>query len=208
MMKLFGTIGLNRYLCPIMSRQKEFDYDEKLMEARELFWRKGYNATSLNDLVDALKINRSSLYLTYGNKHDLFIKCLKSYNALRGKEYNKAAKSSENPLQAIENMIMSVLDTIKESKTCLVVNSSFELARVDSEVKNMLKSQMSWGIRVMEELMVTAQKNGQIPAEKDVKALAHFTLMSLTAIWHTDLLYSDEKLVRQMAKMLIDNVSN
>ena len=196
------------YLCPVMSRQKEFDYDEKLLEARELFWRKGYNATSLNDLVDTLKINRSSLYLTYGNKHDLFTKCLNSYNALRMKEYVAASRSSENPLKAIESMIMSVLDTLKESKTCLVVNSSFELARVDSEVRNILRSQMSWGIKKMEELMVTAQKNGQIPADKDVKALAHFTFMGLTSIWHTDLLYSDEKLVRQMAQMLIDNVSN
>ncbi|SEJ26284.1 transcriptional regulator, TetR family [Dyadobacter koreensis] len=190
-----------------MPRQKEFDYDEKLIEARELFWKKGYNVTSLNDLVDALKINRSSLYLTYGSKHDLFIKCLNSYNVLRKKEYNAAAKSSENPLKALENIIMSVLDTLKDSKTCLVVNSSFELGRVDSEVRNMLRSQMSWGIKVMEELMVKAQKNGQIPPEKDVKALAHFTFMSLTSIWHTDLLYSDEKLARQMAQMLIDNIS-
>ncbi|GGN13694.1 TetR family transcriptional regulator [Dyadobacter beijingensis] len=190
-----------------MSRQKEFDYDEKLMEARELFWKKGYNATSLNDLVDTLKINRSSLYLTYGSKHDLFIKCLNSYNALRKKEYNAAAKSSEDPLKALENVVMSVLDSIKENKTCLVVNSSFELGRVDSEVRDMLRGQMSWGIKVLEELMVTAQKNGQLPAEKDVKALAHFTLMGLTSIWHTDLLYSDEKLARQMVQMLIDNIS-
>jgi len=189
-----------------MPRQKEFDYDEKLLEARELFWRKGYNATSLNDLVDTLKINRSSLYLTYGSKHDLFIKCLNSYNVLRSKEYTAAAKSSEDPLKALENMVMAALDTMKDSKTCLVVNSSFELGRVDTEVRNILRSQMSWGIKVMEELMATAQKNGQIPAEKDTKALAHFTFMSLTSIWHTDLLYSDEKLARHMAQMLIDNI--
>ncbi|HAD78449.1 MAG TPA: TetR/AcrR family transcriptional regulator, partial [Flavobacteriaceae bacterium] len=48
-----------------MPRHKEFDYDDKLMIARNLFWEKGYNATSLNDLIDAMKINRSNLYLTY-----------------------------------------------------------------------------------------------------------------------------------------------
>jgi TetR/AcrR family transcriptional repressor of nem operon len=189
-----------------MPRQKEFDYDEKLIEARELFWKKGYNSTSLHDLVNNLKINRSSLYLTYGSKHDLFIKCLNSYNILKGKEYKEAAKSSGEPLKALENMVMSVLGTIiKDSKTCLVVNSSFELGRVDDEVRNMLRNQISWGINVMEDLLRRAQQNGEISAEKDLKVLAHFTMMGLTSIWHTHLLYADEKLARQMAQILIEN---
>ncbi len=74
-----------------MPRNKEFDYDEKLIVARDLFWKKGYNATSMNDLVDAMEINRSSIYLTYGNKHDLFLKSLTNYIQKKDKQYRLAA---------------------------------------------------------------------------------------------------------------------
>src|ERR1700754_4407625 len=62
-----------------MARTKEFDENEVLSKAVDLFWLKGYNATSMQDLVDGLGISRSSLYDTYGDKHTLFIKALESY---------------------------------------------------------------------------------------------------------------------------------
>ncbi|MFD2968754.1 TetR/AcrR family transcriptional regulator [Sphingobacterium bambusae] len=130
-----------------MPRQKEFDYDEKLISVRNLFWEKGYNATSMNDLVDTLKINRSSLYLTYGSRHDLFIKSLTSYNKLIEDEYKNAETSNENSLEAIKNMVIAVVDVIlKDDKTCLVVNSSFELACTDDEVKKMISNQIGGSI--------------------------------------------------------------
>ena len=75
-----------------MPRIKEFDYDQKLEIARNLFWEKGYHATSMNDLVDTLKLNRSSIYDTYGNKHSLFIKCLNNYILKKEEEYKAAVK--------------------------------------------------------------------------------------------------------------------
>ncbi|KRD58792.1 hypothetical protein ASE40_21030 [Flavobacterium sp. Root935] len=191
-----------------MSRQKEFDYDEKLITARDLFWKKGYNATSMNDLVDALKINRSSLYLTYGNKHDLFIKCLNSYNKLKGKEYREAAGSNEDPLTAVKNMVLAVLDVIlNDDKTCLVVNSTFELARIDEEVKRILHRQTVWNLEIMEELLHKAKENGTLPIDKDPKAWAHFIMISITSIWYTQQLFSDPKLTRQMADILLETIT-
>lgn len=191
-----------------MPRQKEFDYDEKLVAARELFWEKGYNATSMNDLVDRLKINRSSLYLTYGSKHDLFIKSLNSYNKLKGEEYKGAATSSDNPLESVKNMVLAVLEVIlKDDKTCMVVNSSFELARIDDEVKSMVSSQIGWSIQTVENLLKKAQEKQLISADKDIKALAHFIIMSMTSLWHTQVVFGDAKLTRQMANVLIENIT-
>lgn len=191
-----------------MSRQKEFDYDEKLVAARNLFWEKGYNATSMNDLVDTLKINRSSLYLTYGSKHDLFIKSLNSYNKLKGDEYKNASTSSENPLEAIKNMVLAVVDVIlKDDKTCLVVNSSFELARIDDEVKKMISNQIGGSIQTVENLLKKAQEEKLISSDKNIKALAHFIIMSITSLWHTQVVFGDAKLTRQMANMLIENIN-
>src|ERR1700761_2998088 len=62
-----------------MARTKDFDENEVLTKAIELFWYKGYNGTSMQDLVDTLGISRSSLYDTYTDKHTLFVKALESY---------------------------------------------------------------------------------------------------------------------------------
>lgn len=191
-----------------MPRQKEFDYDEKLEAARNLFWKKGYNATSMNDLVDTLKINRSSLYLTYGSKHDLFIKCLNSYNKLKGKEYKDAASSHDDPLTAVKNMVLSVLDVIlTDDKTCLVVNSTFELSRIDNEVNRILNQQTIWNLEIMEKLLQKAKENGTFPIDKDPKAWAHFIMLNLTSIWYTQALFSDPKLTRQMAETLLETIT-
>ena len=62
-----------------MARCVEFNEVEKIEKAMNVFWEKGYNATSMQDLVDAMQINRSSLYNTIGDKHQLFMKCIGNY---------------------------------------------------------------------------------------------------------------------------------
>jgi TetR/AcrR family transcriptional repressor of nem operon len=65
-----------------MARTKDFDENEVLKKAVDIFWLKGYSATSMQDLVDGLGISRSSLYDTYGDKHTLFMKALESYQSV------------------------------------------------------------------------------------------------------------------------------
>jgi TetR/AcrR family transcriptional repressor of nem operon len=192
---------------PVMPRQKNFDYDTKLIEARDLFWEKGYNATSLNDLVDTLKINRSSLYLTYGDKHELFLKCLNSYLQLKEKEYKDATNSSEDPIEAIRNVINAVLDVIlHDTKTCMFVNSTFELARIDKDVKRMLSKQTLMAVKLVEDLLKKAQENGQLSANTNPKTMAFYMITNVVSIWQTQILFSNETLTRQMADILLNTI--
>ncbi|MEJ7560740.1 MAG: helix-turn-helix domain-containing protein [Pedobacter sp.] len=69
-----------------MARNKEFDYEQKLDVAMNLFWAQGYHMTSLSDLENHMGINRSSIYPTYGDKRDLLIKCLDRYLNFKVKE--------------------------------------------------------------------------------------------------------------------------
>ncbi len=62
-----------------MARSKEFDPDVVLGRALELFWQRGYEATSMADLVEHLGIGRASIYATFGSKHDLYLKALERY---------------------------------------------------------------------------------------------------------------------------------
>ena len=62
-----------------MARKKEFDEVEVLDKALDVFWKKGYSATSIQDLVDSMGINRASIYDTWGDKHNLYVESLKRY---------------------------------------------------------------------------------------------------------------------------------
>lgn len=191
-----------------MARHKEFDYDDKLKVARNLFWEKGYSSTSLNDLVDTLKINRSSLYLTYGNKHDLFLKCLNNYIQEKEKEYRNAAARSKEPLKAVVNVVRYILDTIlHDEKTCLSINSTFELGRTDKDVNKLLKKQTLASVKLFEELLTEAKEKGELKTDKEPHLLAHFIVSGIASIWNTHILYSDDKLTKQMADFLLQTVT-
>ena len=62
-----------------MPKTESFDRKEVLEQAKEAFWKKGYGSTSMQDLVEATKLNRSSIYNSFGDKFNLFLECLKLY---------------------------------------------------------------------------------------------------------------------------------
>lgn len=189
-----------------MPRNKEFDYDEKLTEARNLFWKKGYNATSMNELVDAMEINRSSIYLTYGNKHELFIKSLGNYIKKKDEQYRLAAEKSTEPLQAVKNIIYSVYESALEESNCLFTNTIFELGSSDKEVSKLLTKQTLKAVELMERLLTEAIENGSLKSSKDSRAIAYFLVSGLTSIYNIHILFGDKKLTKQTTEILIDSI--
>lgn len=191
-----------------MPRNKEFDYDEKLETARNLFWKKGYNATTMNDLVDTLAINRSSLYLAYGNKHDLFLKSLSNYIELKDRQYSQAAKKSEKPLEAIRHIILSVTASAIQDTNCLFTNSVFELATTDTEVSGMLRKQTLKAVDLFEQLLNQAKEEGLLKSSKQPRVLAHFLVSGLVSIYNTQILFADSGLTKQTAEILISSINS
>jgi TetR/AcrR family transcriptional repressor of nem operon len=190
-----------------MPRNKEFDYDEKLVKARNLFWKKGYNATTMNDLLETLAINRSSLYLAYGNKHELFVKSLGNYIQQKDKQYNQAAKKSKKPLEAIRHIILSVTASAIQDTNCLFTNSVFELATTDTEVSGMLKKQTLKAVDLFEQLLLQAKADGSLKSSREPRALAHFLVSGLVSIYNTQILFADSELTKQTAEILIGSIN-
>ncbi|QES87190.1 TetR/AcrR family transcriptional regulator [Rhizosphaericola mali] len=190
-----------------MPRTKEFDYQEKLKVARNLFWQKGYQATTMNDLVDTLNINRSSLYESFGNKHALFIDCLTNYIQEKKITYQQSAAKGKSPLDAAIRIIKDIVKTILiDTKTCLAINSTFELARIDAEVAKMLKDQALQSVDLFEKLFTEAKNKGEIPQDKDPKLLAFFVVSNFASLWNADLLFSDKKILYQLTDFLIQTI--
>ncbi|MCQ6961143.1 TetR/AcrR family transcriptional regulator [Mucilaginibacter aquariorum] len=187
-----------------MPRNKEFDYQDKLKVARDLFWKKGYQATTMNDLVDALAINRSSIYDSFGNKHDLFLKCLHDYIQEIELNYQDSANKGGSALESAIIIIKDVVKTILiDTKTCLAINSTFELSRIDEDVNRMLKQQANNSIKLFEDLFLKAQQEGDLSAGKDPNLLAYFVVTSFASLWNADLLFNDKKRLYQLTDFLI-----
>lgn len=109
-----------------MPRPKEFSPDNALLAAMQLFREKGYTATSMEDLVQAMGINRASLYNTFGNKHDLYMQALKVYWASVLMPPFQAFAASGNMMQTLAGF--------EEISGCFLLGCMSELAASDPEV--------------------------------------------------------------------------
>ncbi|MCS3552852.1 MULTISPECIES: TetR/AcrR family transcriptional regulator [unclassified Sphingobacterium] len=187
-----------------MARNKEFDPTEKLEKARALFWEKGYHATSMQELVSQMKVNRGSMYTTYGDKHQLFVESLQNYALETYSAYQKAAVGENSPLRCIELIVKkAIARSFEENKVCMIVKSSFEMAPQDEEVKVLLKKLSNALITIFQVFIEKAQQAGEISAGKDARQLAQFIVGNFAGLWQMQSLYNDKKMVEQMAENML-----
>ena len=125
-----------------MPRKKEFDVDTVLNKAMEAFWARGYEATSLNDLLDCMQIQRASLYNAFGDKHSLFLDALRRYDTIhRQAEIEKLLKMP-SPRQAILSYFEDVVTAVVAHGArngCFLINTALELSPHDPEVAEVVR---------------------------------------------------------------------
>lgn len=168
-----------------MARTKDFDETEVLKKAIELFWHKGYSATSMQDLVDGLGISRSSLYDTYGDKHTLYIKALESYRASgSGTMCNiiQNASSAKEAIRKLLELVIGELTADAQRKGCFMVNAEVETAPHDKQVNSMVCEHDQQIENAFYAAIKKGQEKGEIPAVKDARALARFTFNTVKGI--------------------------
>ena len=116
-------------------RPREFDEQQALARARDLFWSQGYEATSVQDLVDALAVQRGSLYAAFGDKRSLYLKAVSLY-ARENRAQLEAALQTGPVLPALRRMLTQP-DTLTGAlasatpRGCLIGNTTAQLAPGD-----------------------------------------------------------------------------
>ena len=168
-----------------MARTKDFDENEVLAKAIQLFWHKGYNGTSMQDLVDNLGISRSSLYDTYTDKHTLFIKALESYQqagALKIQQIINLTDSAKETVRKLLELVATDLSGDKQQKGCFMVNAEVEVAPHDQEVNRVVCNNEQQMEHVFFEVISKGQETGEIKNKQDARALARFIFTTLKGI--------------------------
>jgi TetR/AcrR family transcriptional repressor of nem operon len=165
----------------VVGRKREFDRDEALDIAMQMFWCKGYEATSVQDLLDEMGINRGSFYDTFGDKRSLFLSAIDRYNETFLSKLRAGLESSQSPKDAIVRTVRELAARAADDaqrRGCLVTNSVVELAPRDSEAAG----RAAWCLEQMEaafyEALVKARARGELGDRHEPRTLARFLISS------------------------------
>jgi TetR/AcrR family transcriptional repressor of nem operon len=168
-----------------VARTKEFDPDVALQRALELFWARGYEATSMAELVEHLGIARASIYATFGGKHELFLKALDRYVRTTDPQVIAALSQPGPALPAVRALVRRYTDEAADDQHglgCLVVNTAVELAPRDAKAARAVEASWSFLEAALTATLGRAQAQGELAPDRDPRAIARFLLVLLQGL--------------------------
>lgn len=168
-----------------MARTKEFEPEKALTRAMELFWQRGYEATSVQDLLLEMGIGRGSMYDTFGDKRALFLAALDRFEEMRLSRADEILDGSSSANEGIRWLFETTIEglvSFEPRRGCLLANTAVELAPHDEEIAGRILRYVSRTEEAFERALVRGRASGEIPADKDPKALARFLVSTLHGI--------------------------
>lgn len=160
-------------------RPRTFDEDESLERAVEVFWRQGYEGTSITDLTAAMGVSKPSLYAVYGGKSDLFKRVVAHY-AEHDMAYARTALQEPTALLVIKRFLReNVLALTREGKPsgCLSIQGGLSCSQENQEIAEFLGASRLAGEKAFADRFRTAIEDGDLPGTIDPDALARLLMM-------------------------------
>jgi TetR/AcrR family transcriptional repressor of nem operon len=168
-----------------LGRPIQFNPEQVLESAMSLFWRKGYEATSLQDLLQATGLSKSSLYQAFGNKHGLFERSMERYHSNMLNELQEMLAQADSGKAFLVQFLHGIANETRGKdarRGCLVMNTASEFAQTDPEVARVVKQATKAFGDLFEAAIVRAQEEGDISPEKDARILAKYVVASISGI--------------------------
>ncbi|MGE7919377.1 TetR/AcrR family transcriptional regulator [Viridibacillus sp. NPDC093762] len=168
-----------------MARTREFDEDQVLDAAMQLFWEKGYEATSLSDLTSRMGIQRPSIYSTFGDKKELFEAALRRYTMSRASDIRTKLQSHSSVKEAFSIFFADVVmeEYAKDlSKGCFCINTMVELAPHDEKFEILTREHQMYLAVIFQETIERGIQSGELEANTDAKPLAQAMIVALIGL--------------------------
>ena len=189
-----------------MARPKSFDREEVLERAMAVFWRKGYGATSVRDLVEATGLNPGSLYDTFDDKHGLFLESVALY---RRTVVARRLEKLEGPGPArarIATFFEDVIDfSLGEGRLlgCLMTNSAIELAPRDRDTALAVAANFAEIEAAFRRVLRRGAEAGEIAPDKPVEDLARYLASGLQGLRVLAKVQPDEAAMRSVVRLML-----
>jgi len=168
-----------------VARTKEFDPEAALRAALELFWERGYEATSMADLVEHMGVARASIYATFGGKRALYLKALDRYGELAGPELLAGLSQPGPVLPAVRALVERYAGEAAGDggrRGCFVVNTAVELAPHDPLAARRVQANWDFVETALTSALMRAQAQGELAEGRDPRALGRFLLVLMQGL--------------------------
>ncbi len=189
-----------------MARPKSFERDDVLDRAIEAFWCKGYEATSIQDLVEGMGINRGSLYATFGDKHALFLASIERYYGRALEATCHDLVSHERARDGIEAAIRSLATGAtrdRRRRGCLMTNSAVELAPHCRDTARTVAEYYRRTEDAFFDALVRARAQGDVDTPTGDRSLARFITCTLQGLQVVSKVSTDRKAIDDIVGVLI-----
>ena len=189
-----------------MARQKEFDRDEALHKAMEVFWARGYEAASIQDLVQHMGVNRQSIYDTFGDKHALFLQALDRYREIQRQRVFELLERPGSVKRNLRRLFQGVIDRAvsgEGKRGCFVGNAMSELAGRCEETAARACSSVGAAEKTLQRALQRGKEQGEFPRDLDTRAVARFLFSSLQGLLLLAKATRDRKLLSDVVKVTL-----
>ena len=188
-----------------MARPREFDIDTALESATRVFWTKGFEHTSLDDLCEATGLNRSSLYAAFGAKRDLYLSALARYED--GSAARIAAALRGRPVrEGVKVFLDALIDSIVAGpgrRGCFIGNCAAEMARLDRGAAARVRRSLERIEAVFRTRFEEARRRGELPEGPDPAALARFLTAGIQGLRLVGKANPDRRALEDVAAVML-----
>jgi AcrR family transcriptional regulator len=163
-------------------RPRQFDEDEAIEKAMRVFWKNGYEGTSVSDLTSSMGISRPSLYATFGDKRSLFLRSLDRYRESPASYVNRAL-AKPTAREVVQSLLHGVIDLVTDPTNpggCLFVGASLPASEESEAIRHELARRRIDGELDIRKRLQKAAREGDLPTDAEPKALAK---LAATLIW-------------------------
>jgi TetR/AcrR family transcriptional repressor of nem operon len=167
---------------PRTGRPRAFDENNVLAEARDLFWAQGYGATSVQDLVDGLSLQRGSLYGAFGDKRALYLKAVTLYATENRRRLESALDGAQEVLPVLRRILAAPATLTSPAgrsptRGCLVGNTTAELVPADEDARTLVSTAFDGFVEVVTRALSRAQERGEVTTAATPQAQAQLLLV-------------------------------
>jgi TetR/AcrR family transcriptional repressor of nem operon len=188
-----------------MARSKEFDEERALASAMDLFWRQGYENTSLETLLREMGIAKQSLYDTFGDKRALYLKAMAFYRRRTNSALRELLVSAPSAKEGFTRILLGLVAESREqhARGCLLLSANMERAVDDQEIATFLTDNQAEVESIFADTLRRGKHTGEIGEDQDADALAKFFVVTVQGMRAMARLKSDRRALRQVARIAL-----
>lgn len=191
-----------------MARPKEFDPDTAVSAAVDVFWRDGYDKTSLDALMAGMHVGRQSLYDTFGDKHALYLRALERYRDDTQAAMRRLFASGRPVRDCFAAMLFGICNETRaqHERGCLLLDANIERNRDDRDVAALVRKNQAECERIFEDALRAAQRVRSLGARKDARALASFFVATIQGMRSSARAASDRAALEHIARVALSTL--